>query len=83
MCLQTQGNKVEKVYNETLPVNAASELRKRPPSMCVSSKGNVMQKAKVRQVCVCVCENVSFRQNVSDCSVLLSPFQAWESKKPS
>lgn len=58
MCLQTQGNKVEKVYNETLPVNAASELRKRPPSMCVSSKGNVMQKAKVRQVCVCVCVRV-------------------------
>ncbi|XP_061595517.1 actin filament-associated protein 1-like 1 isoform X2 [Cololabis saira] len=37
---------VEKVYNESLPVNAASELRKRPPSLYASSKGNVMQKAK-------------------------------------
>ncbi|TNM84735.1 actin filament-associated protein 1-like 1b isoform X1 [Takifugu flavidus] len=45
LILKAQTNKVEKVY-ETLPVNAASELRKRPPSLCVSSKGNVMQKAK-------------------------------------
>lgn len=30
-----------------LPVNSASELRKRPPSLDASSKGNVMQKAKV------------------------------------
>ncbi|CAJ1063591.1 actin filament-associated protein 1-like 1 [Xyrichtys novacula] len=44
--VKAQGSKVEKVYNETLPVNAASELRKRPPSMYASSKGNVMQKAK-------------------------------------
>ncbi|XP_034539274.1 actin filament-associated protein 1-like 1 [Notolabrus celidotus] len=44
--IKAQGSKVEKVYNETLPVNAASELRKRPPSMYASSKGNVMQKAK-------------------------------------
>ncbi|KAF7206264.1 actin filament-associated protein 1-like 1b [Nothobranchius furzeri] len=40
------GNKVEKIYNETVPVNSASELRKRPPSLYASSKGNVMQKAK-------------------------------------
>uniref|UniRef100_A0A673A2U7 Actin filament-associated protein 1-like 1 n=1 Tax=Sphaeramia orbicularis TaxID=375764 RepID=A0A673A2U7_9TELE len=39
-------HKVEKVYNETVPVNSASELRKRPPSLYTSSKGNVMQKAK-------------------------------------
>lgn len=51
---QTQTNRVEKVY-ETLPVNAASELRKRPPSLCVSSKVNVLQKAKVRGVSVCLC----------------------------
>lgn len=44
---QAQGSKVEKVYNETVPVNAASELRKRPPSLYASSRGNVMQKAKV------------------------------------
>lgn len=43
---KAQGNKVEKVYNETVPVNSASELRKRPPSLYASSKGNVMQKAK-------------------------------------
>uniref|UniRef100_A0A3Q3WUV2 Actin filament-associated protein 1-like 1 n=1 Tax=Mola mola TaxID=94237 RepID=A0A3Q3WUV2_MOLML len=44
--IKAQGSKVEKVYNETVPVNAASELRKRPPSLYASSKGNVMQKAK-------------------------------------
>lgn len=43
---KTQGSKAQKVYNETLPVNSASELRKRPPSLYASSKGNVMQKAK-------------------------------------
>ncbi|XP_055082297.1 actin filament-associated protein 1-like 1 [Periophthalmus magnuspinnatus] len=41
-----QGSKPERIYNESLPVNSVSELRKRPPSMCASSKGNVMQKAK-------------------------------------
>ncbi|KAM9333855.1 actin filament-associated protein 1-like 1 [Pholidichthys leucotaenia] len=40
------GSRAEKVYNEAVPVNAASELRKRPPSLCASSKGSVMQKAK-------------------------------------
>lgn len=44
--VKAQGSKVEKVYMETVPVNAASELRKRPPSLYASSKGNVMQKAK-------------------------------------
>ncbi|XP_074527791.1 actin filament-associated protein 1-like 1b [Halichoeres trimaculatus] len=44
--VKAQGSKVEKVYNETVPVNSASELRKRPPSFYASSKGNVMQKAK-------------------------------------
>uniref|UniRef100_A0A8C7Z528 Actin filament-associated protein 1-like 1 n=1 Tax=Oryzias sinensis TaxID=183150 RepID=A0A8C7Z528_9TELE len=39
-------SKDEKVYSETVPVNAASELRKRPPSFYASSKGSVMQKAK-------------------------------------
>ena len=55
LCAQAKGIKVEKVYNETVPVNSASELRKRPPSLYASSKGNVMQKAKVNCVCVCVC----------------------------
>ncbi|XP_077961343.1 actin filament-associated protein 1-like 1 isoform X3 [Gasterosteus aculeatus] len=43
---KAQGTKVEKVYNETLPINSATELRKRPPTLYASSKGNVMQKAK-------------------------------------
>ncbi|XP_029923911.1 actin filament-associated protein 1-like 1 isoform X2 [Myripristis murdjan] len=43
---KAQGNKVEKVYSESVPVNSASELRKRPPSVYASSRGNVMQKAK-------------------------------------
>lgn len=51
-CLKAQGSKVEKVYNDIVPVNAASELRKRPPSLYASSKGNVMQKAKVVLGCV-------------------------------
>ncbi|XP_053187424.1 actin filament-associated protein 1-like 1 isoform X1 [Scomber japonicus] len=44
--VMAQNKKAEKVYSETVPVNTASELRKRPPSLCASSKGNVMQKAK-------------------------------------
>ncbi|XP_074467047.1 actin filament-associated protein 1-like 1b isoform X1 [Sebastes fasciatus] len=44
--VKAQGSKVEKVYNETVPINSASELRKRPPTLYASSKGNVMQKAK-------------------------------------
>ncbi|XP_068600551.1 actin filament-associated protein 1-like 1 [Brachionichthys hirsutus] len=44
--VKAKGSKVEKVYNETVPVNSASEHRKRPPSLYASSKGNVMQKAK-------------------------------------
>ncbi|KAK7925892.1 hypothetical protein WMY93_008202 [Mugilogobius chulae] len=43
---KTQGGKPERIYNESLPVNSASELRKRPPSTYASSKGSVMQKAK-------------------------------------
>lgn len=41
---KTQYSKSERLFNDSLPVN--SELRKRPPSMYASSKGNVMQKAK-------------------------------------
>lgn len=41
-------NKAQKTeYIESfLPVNCASEMRKRPPSIYASTKGNVMQKAK-------------------------------------
>ncbi|RXN07366.1 actin filament-associated 1-like 1 [Labeo rohita] len=39
--------KTETQYIESyLPVNCASEIRKRPPSIYASTKGNVMQKAK-------------------------------------
>ncbi|KAB5548831.1 hypothetical protein PHYPO_G00060160 [Pangasianodon hypophthalmus] len=39
--------KVETTYTEaSVPVNCASEMRKRPPSICTSTRGNVMQKAK-------------------------------------
>ncbi|RXN22105.1 actin filament-associated 1-like 1 [Labeo rohita] len=39
--------KTETQYIESyLPVNCASEIRKRPPSISASTKGNVMQKAK-------------------------------------
>ncbi|CAL8365431.1 unnamed protein product [Lota lota] len=44
--IKAQGRKVEKVYSETVPVNAASEHRKRPPSCYAASRGTVMQKAK-------------------------------------
>ncbi|KAK7922565.1 hypothetical protein WMY93_009467 [Mugilogobius chulae] len=38
--------KHQNVYIEGLPVNCASELRRRPPSVYASSTGTVMQKAK-------------------------------------
>ncbi|XP_052444621.1 actin filament-associated protein 1-like 1 isoform X1 [Carassius gibelio] len=41
------GKKKEDIYNgATVPVNCASEMKKRPPSIYASTKGNVMQKAK-------------------------------------
>lgn len=44
--LKTQ--RTETQYIESfVPVNCASEMRKRPPSIYASTKGNVMQKAKV------------------------------------
>uniref|UniRef100_A0A8C2WT52 Actin filament-associated protein 1-like 1 n=1 Tax=Cyclopterus lumpus TaxID=8103 RepID=A0A8C2WT52_CYCLU len=44
--VKAQGSKVEKVYNESVPINSATELRKRSPALYASSKGNVMKKAK-------------------------------------
>ncbi|XP_051955410.1 actin filament-associated protein 1-like 1 isoform X1 [Xyrauchen texanus] len=39
--------KKEHVYSDpNVPVNCASEMKKRPPSIYASTKGNVMQKAK-------------------------------------
>ncbi|XP_044220293.1 actin filament-associated protein 1-like 1 isoform X2 [Thunnus albacares] len=38
--------KTQNIYMESLPVNCALEMRKRPPSVYASSTGTVMQKAK-------------------------------------
>ncbi|XP_056239311.1 actin filament-associated protein 1-like 1 isoform X3 [Seriola aureovittata] len=38
--------KSQNIYSESLPVNCASEMRRRPPSVYASSSGTVMQKAK-------------------------------------
>lgn len=47
-CLLAQASrkKTQNIYSETLPVNCATELRRRPPSVYAST-GTVMQKAKV------------------------------------
>ncbi|KAM4621764.1 actin filament-associated protein 1-like 1 isoform 2-T2 [Polymixia lowei] len=39
-------NKIQNIYSESLSVNCASEMRKRPLSVYASTKGTVMQKAK-------------------------------------
>uniref|UniRef100_A0A8C2CC32 Actin filament-associated protein 1-like 1 n=1 Tax=Cyprinus carpio TaxID=7962 RepID=A0A8C2CC32_CYPCA len=45
--IKVPGKKKEDIYNgATVPVNCASEIKKRPPSIYASTKGNVMQKAK-------------------------------------
>ncbi|XP_068457444.1 actin filament-associated protein 1-like 1 [Clinocottus analis] len=44
--IKAQGSKVEKVYNETVPLNSTELHRKRSAALYASSKGNVMQKAK-------------------------------------
>ncbi|XP_078480289.1 actin filament-associated protein 1-like 1 [Lampetra planeri] len=38
--------KTQNIYSETIPVNCASEMRRRPPSVYASTTGTVMQKAK-------------------------------------
>ncbi|KAM8848968.1 actin filament-associated protein 1-like 1 isoform 3-T3 [Synchiropus picturatus] len=38
--------KTQNIYSESLPVNCAYEMQKRPPSVYASSSGTVMQKAK-------------------------------------
>ncbi|MEQ2181556.1 hypothetical protein GOODEAATRI_012790 [Goodea atripinnis] len=45
--LQESGKKIQNAYSDSIPVNCAAEMRKRPPSICASSAGVVMQKAKV------------------------------------
>uniref|UniRef100_A0A3Q4HJZ1 Actin filament-associated protein 1-like 1 n=1 Tax=Neolamprologus brichardi TaxID=32507 RepID=A0A3Q4HJZ1_NEOBR len=38
--------KIQNIYSDSLPVNCAAELRRRPPSVYASCTGTVMQKAK-------------------------------------
>ncbi|CAL8306880.1 unnamed protein product [Arctogadus glacialis] len=44
--LEAGNSKIQNIYSEALPVNCATEMRKRPPSVYASTKGTVMQKAK-------------------------------------
>ncbi|XP_047209703.1 actin filament-associated protein 1-like 1 isoform X4 [Girardinichthys multiradiatus] len=44
--VKESGKKIQNAYSDSIPVNCAAEMRKRPPSICVSSAGVVMQKAK-------------------------------------
>ncbi|XP_026213195.1 actin filament-associated protein 1-like 1 isoform X2 [Anabas testudineus] len=44
--IKASSKMIQNIYSESLPVNCASEMRRRPPSMCASSTGTVMQKAK-------------------------------------
>ncbi|XP_069027481.1 actin filament-associated protein 1-like 1 isoform X1 [Embiotoca jacksoni] len=43
---KASSKKIQNIYSESLPVNCASEMRRRPPSVYASSAGTVMQKAK-------------------------------------
>ncbi|XP_041654238.1 actin filament-associated protein 1-like 1 isoform X2 [Cheilinus undulatus] len=44
--VKSSSKKKQNIYSESLPVNCASEMRRRPPSVYASSAGTVMQKAK-------------------------------------
>ncbi|XP_030001626.1 actin filament-associated protein 1-like 1 isoform X9 [Sphaeramia orbicularis] len=44
--VKASSKKIQNIYSESLPVNCASEMRRRPPSVYASSTGTVMQKAK-------------------------------------
>ncbi|XP_013879601.1 actin filament-associated protein 1-like 1 isoform X1 [Austrofundulus limnaeus] len=44
--IKTSSKKIQNIYSESLPVNCAAELRRRPPSVYASCTGTVMQKAK-------------------------------------
>lgn len=44
--INASSRKTQNIYSESLPVNCASEMRRRPPSVYASSSGTVMQKAK-------------------------------------
>ncbi|XP_074504191.1 actin filament-associated protein 1-like 1 isoform X1 [Sebastes fasciatus] len=44
--VESSKKKSQNIYSESLPVNCASEMRRRPPSVYASCTGTVMQKAK-------------------------------------
>ncbi|CAN9514790.1 unnamed protein product [Ophioblennius macclurei] len=43
---KASGKKNQNIYSDSLPVNCAAEMRRRPPSVYASTSGTVMQKAK-------------------------------------
>lgn len=43
---KASSKKIQNIYSDSLPVNCALEMRRRPPSVYASSTGTVMQKAK-------------------------------------
>lgn len=44
--VKASGRKIQNIYSDSLPVNCAAEMRRRPPSVYASASGTVMQKAK-------------------------------------
>ncbi|XP_035983310.1 actin filament-associated protein 1-like 1 isoform X2 [Fundulus heteroclitus] len=46
LLVKESGRKTQQAYSDSRPVNCAAEMRKRPPSICASPAGTVMQKAK-------------------------------------
>ncbi|XP_041799849.1 actin filament-associated protein 1-like 1 isoform X3 [Chelmon rostratus] len=44
--VKASSKKTQNIYSDSLPVNCALEMRRRPPSVYASSTGTVMQKAK-------------------------------------
>lgn len=44
--VKASNKKSQNIYSDSLPVNCAAEMRRRPPSVYASTSGTVMQKAK-------------------------------------
>uniref|UniRef100_A0A3P8SUN4 Actin filament-associated protein 1 n=1 Tax=Amphiprion percula TaxID=161767 RepID=A0A3P8SUN4_AMPPE len=59
--------KIQNIYSDSLPVNCALEMRRRPPSVYASSTGTVMQKAKVRVIKFITPSHTHFLNNFSGC----------------
>uniref|UniRef100_A0A3Q1FTW5 Actin filament-associated protein 1-like 1 n=1 Tax=Acanthochromis polyacanthus TaxID=80966 RepID=A0A3Q1FTW5_9TELE len=59
--------KIQNIYSDSLPVNCALEMRRRPPSVYASSTGTVMQKAKVAGIKYIAPSHTHFLNNFSGC----------------